>query len=90
MDSEYRHFIDEHFWGFGGMLILALLENSKGLLCKYQPDLVFSFKMRKSSTSRFLLVSQVYDLRILMILELHCDRLRFFFFFFVEGGEGHN
>lgn len=68
------------------MLILPLLENSKGLLCKYQPDLVFSFNMRKSSTSRFLLVSQVYDLRILMILELHCDRLSFF----VEGGEGHN
>lgn len=56
------------------------------MLCQYEPDLVFSFKIRKSSASQFLSVSQVYDLRILMILELHRDRLSFF----VEGGEGHN
>lgn len=31
-------------------------------------------------------VSLVSDLRILMLLELPCDRLSFF----VEGGEGHN
>lgn len=37
-------------------------------------------------------VSRVYGLRILMTLELHCDRLNFliYFIFFVEDGEGHN
>lgn len=79
--SKCCDFIDECFWGFGDMLILALLENSK--LCFVDISLMQSSVLRWENHplfgfSWFLLVSQVYDLTILMICEITLQQAELF------------
>lgn len=45
------------FLGFWRHAHLSSFGEFQALLCRYKPDLVFSFKMRKSSTSWFFLIS---------------------------------
>ena len=90
--SKCCDFTDECFWGFGDMLILALFGEFQALLCRYEPDVVFSFKMRKSSTSWFFLISVGFSSIWLNNFNDFWNYIATGWAFCVcgEGGEGHN
>ena len=80
------------FLGFWRHAHLSSFGEFQALLCRYKPDLVFSFKMRKSSTSWFFLISLGFSSIWLNNFNdfWNYTATGWAFFGCVEGGEGHN